>query len=333
VHPAVADLLQDLPLRHLPLFERAQPIATLAAVTHADFEREHLAGEGRPAVLTDAMDDWPALTRWTFDFFRECFPDDEIVANSPMFLESDLGLEPVQARLRLADYIDYVQAPARAPRARYVCGSAEALARNRVPLYAPAYRVLVEHPDLAGDVAGSSLYCVDDLFARLPAPLRDYLDRHDSPVHYLFFAPRGSAAFLHTDYWSTHAYLAQLAGRKLCILFPPSDATALYDGAVRNPLAVDPARFPLFAHSRPHVAILHAGMTAFIPAGWWHFVLGLDTSLTYSYNFFTRHNMEAYFARLFATLAEAMTQGDAAAAAALRAFGDMGQRLARSLRG
>lgn len=332
MHPAVAELLHESPLRHLPLFERALPIAHRSGVDRVDFEREHLAGDGLPAVLLDAMEAWPARTKWRFQFFRERYPDDEIVANSPMFLEADLGLEPVQARLRLADYVDYVLAPDDAPRARYVCGSAEALRRNRVPLYAPAYRILVEHPELGADVCGSTLYCVDDLFSCLPASLRAYLDRHDSPVHYLFFAPRGAAAFLHTDYWATHAYLAQLVGRKLCILFPPGDGPSLYNGAVRNPLAVDVTRFPLFGRSRPHVALLEAGATAFIPSGWWHFVLGLEPSLTYSYNFFTRHNMNAYFSHLFATLADSITGADAASADALHAFGDMGRALVEDLR-
>lgn len=326
---AVAAMLRDVPLRDLPLFDRALPIAQCAAMTRECFEREHLAGEGRPVVLLDAMDAWPARDKWSFDFFRERYPDDEIIANSPMFLEEDLGLEPVQAHLRLADYVDYVRDTRRTPPARYVCGSAEALLRNRVPLYAPAYRVLVEHPELRSDVGDSTLYCVDDLFSLLPATLRDYLDRLNSPVHYLFFAPRGSAAFLHRDFWATHAYLAQIAGRKLCVLFPPSDAPAIYDGAVRNPLTVDAARFPLFADSRPHVALLEAGATVFIPSGWWHFVLGLAPSLTYSYNFFTHHNMEAYFKLMFATIANSVTAADGARA--LRAFGELGRALDREL--
>lgn len=325
----VAAMLQAFPLRHLPLFERARPIAQRVALSRDAFAREYLAGEGLPVVLLDAMEAWPARTKWSFDFFRERYPDDEIVANSPMFLEEDLGLEPVQAHLRLADYVDYVRDTRHPPPARYVCGSAEALQRNRVPLYAPAYRVLVQHPELRADVGDSTLYCADDLFSLLPATLRDYLDRLNSPVHYLFFAPRGSAAFLHRDFWATHAYLAQLAGRKLCVLFPPSDAAALYDGRVRNPLAVDASLFPLFENARPHVALLEAGATVFIPSGWWHFVLGLAPSLTYSYNFFTHHNMEAYFKLMFATVAHAVADADGAQA--LRAFGELGRALAREL--
>ena len=306
--PSLAEVLEGLPLRDHPLWLRATTIKRKSGLESAAFAREHLAGEGLPVVVVDAMQDWPARSRWSFDFFRQHYGDDDIVANLPMFLEPDLGLEPVQARMRLADYIDYIEDTRRAPTATYLRGDLETLRRNRLPLYAPVYRVLHRHPELAADVAGSSLPFIDDLFARLPLSVRRFLDRYGSPVHYLFFAPRNSVAFLHTDYWGTHAYLAQLHGRKLCVLFPPSDAANVYAGSVRNPFTVDPARFPLFEHARPHVAVLEAGQTAIIPSGWWHFVIGLEASLTYSYNFFTVHNMGSYFSHLFAVLAQALSE-------------------------
>ncbi len=299
--------------------QRARPIVRKRGFDAAEFVRDHLDDGGMPVVVGDALDAWPARTRWTFEFFREHYGDDEIIANRPMFLEPDLGLAPVQARMRLADYIDYIEDARRAPRARYTVGDLDALRRDRVPLYAPIYRVLNLHPELAADVAGSTLYFMDDLFTRLPGALRGFLDRCGSPIHYLFFAPRDSVSFLHTDYWSSHAYLAQLAGRKLCVLFAPDDDENVYHGAVRNPLAVDLARFPRFAAAQPYVALLEAGDTAIVPSGWWHFVVGLSPSLTYSYNFFTTHNMADYLARMIAFLLDAAgapaQHGDEAAAA------------------
>ncbi len=299
--------------------QRAQPIVRKRGLDAAEFVREHLDDGGLPVVVGDALDAWPARTRWTFEFFRERYGDDEVIANRPMFLEPDLGLAPVQARMRLADYIDYIGDTRQAPRARYTVGDLDALRRDRIPLYAPIYRVLHLHPELAADVAGSTLYFMDDLFTRLPGALRGFLDRCGSPIHYLFFAPRDSVSFLHTDYWSSHAYLAQLAGRKLCVLFAPDDDENVYHGAVRNPLAVDLARFPRFAAAQPYVALLEAGDTAIVPSGWWHFVVGLSPSLTYSYNFFTAHNMGDYLARMSAFLLDAAgasaQHGDEAAAA------------------
>jgi hypothetical protein len=249
-------------------------------------------------IVTDALDTWPARSKWTLDFFATRYADDVVTANSPMFLESDLGLERVQVEMRLADYVRYIQDPAQEPRGTFRLGNWESLKRNRLPLYDPAYRVLARHPELAEDVV-SSPYFVEDLFARLPFAARRFLDTYGSPVHYLFLAPRGSVSFLHADYWGTHAYLAQLAGRKLCVLFSPTDGPNVYGGAIRNPLQVDAARFPLYAQATPHVGVLEAGEMVFIPSGWWHFVLGLEPSITYSYDFFTKHNMDTYFTFFF----------------------------------
>jgi hypothetical protein len=292
----------ELPERELlersSLCPRRGAIPRRAGLERSEFERSHVEGGGQPVIVTDAVARWPAYRRWSFDFFRDRYGDDEVVANSPMFLEGDLGLTPVQVRLRLRDYVDFVRDPTREPRGEYLKGDWAALQRNRIPLYDPAYRLLARHPELAAEVE-SSPYFIEDLFARLPEPARRFMDEHGSPVHYLFLAPKGSVSFLHTDYWGTHAYLAQLAGRKLCVLFGPEDDARVYGGAIRNPLATDLERFPLFADATAHVGVLEAGELIFIPSGWWHFVVGLEPSLTYSYDFFDRNNLDVFFAHFF----------------------------------
>jgi hypothetical protein len=313
--------------------QRAVPVARKCALSAGEFAEAHLAGCGQPVVIGDAQASWPARGKWTFEFFQRCYGGDSVIANLPMFLEPDLGIEPVQARMRLADYIDYVRAPEQAPRAEYTVGDLATLRRNRLPLYAPIYRVLSLHPELEEDVGGSTLYCMDDLFLRLPVAVRRYLDRVGSPIHYLFFAPRESVSFLHTDYWSSHAYLAQLSGRKLCVMFSPRDDDNVYQGAIRNPLVVDPDRFPRFAAATPHVALLEAGDTLVIPSGWWHFVVGLTPSLTYSYNFFTAHNMSAYLAGLVDFLLEAASQDGAPGNDAVHALTTLRTELATSSAG
>ena len=130
--------------------QRARPIVRKRGLDAAEFVREHLDDGGMPVVVGDALDAWPARTRWTFEFFREHYGDDKVIANRPMFLEPDLGLAPVQARMRLADYIDYIEDTRRAPRAHYTVGDLDALRRDRVPLYAPIYRVLDLHLNADG---------------------------------------------------------------------------------------------------------------------------------------------------------------------------------------
>ncbi len=310
IKPSLLEILNATPLRGHPVLNRAETIVKKSELDQASFTQAHLANGGMPVLVGDVMEDWPARTKWTFDFFKSRFGEDEVIANAPMFLEPDLGLTPVQVKMRLADYLDYIQYPAKPPVGEYLQGDLVTLRRNRLPLYAPVYRVLTLHPELADDVNGSSLPFVDDLLPRLPVSIKHLLDSHGSPIHYVFFSPTGSVSFLHTDYWSSHAYLAQIIGRKLCVMFSPRDNENVYHGAIRNPLTVDLRRFPRFANAQPYVGLLERGETAIIPSGWWHFVIGLEPCLTYSYNFFERHNMSAYLTNLFAMFAQTLSAPD-----------------------
>lgn len=291
-----------LALRESALWRRGTPIPRRAALDRAAFEAEHLEGTGRPAVVSDQVARWSAAREWSFASLRARFGEDPVIANSPFFHEELPGLSPVKVAFRLADYLDYVLDPEREPRGRFLQGGPEELRRNAIPLYAPGYRPFQLHPELRAELEPSP-YFVEDLFARLPLYLRELLDRLESPVHYLFFAPRGAVAFLHHDYWDTHAYLAQLQGHKLCVLFSPEDDENLYGGELKDPLRCDLERFPRFARATPWVAELRAGDLIFVPSRWRHFVVTLEPSLTFSYDFFTRQNMGAYLSHFFLALA------------------------------
>ena len=71
--------------------------------------------------------------------------------------------------------------------------------------------------------------------------------------------PAGTITRLHFDAGSAHGWLAQVVGRKLFVLYPPSDTPRLYPLASEKetqqspiePLAADNAtKFPLYAEAR-----------------------------------------------------------------------------------
>ena len=39
-------------------------------VLPADITREHLRGVGKPVIITDATENWPARSKWTFEFLQ-----------------------------------------------------------------------------------------------------------------------------------------------------------------------------------------------------------------------------------------------------------------------
>ena len=282
---------------------RARPIARVRDVSREAFAAAHLGPSAVPVIVTDAVERWPARD-WTIEGFAARFARDPVVANSPFFHDEIDGLQPVQLRTSLADYARYVLDPSREPAGAWSQGSWAALQGNGVPLYAPGYRVLALHPELERELPPSP-YFADDLLRQLPPHLVHLLDRLPSPVHYLFFAPRGAVAFLHHDYWDSHAYLAQLQGRKFCLLFGPEDAERLE--GVKDPVIRDAGHSGL-AEATPWSGWLEKGDLIFVPARWKHFVVTIEPSLTFSYDFFTRDNMGRYLSHFFMALARFLAE-------------------------
>src|SRR5215469_379830 len=65
---------------------------------------DHLSGYGEPVILTDAITAWPALSKWNFQFFRERYGGDFIIARG--------GVRGTSKRLmKLQQFLDHVEAP------------------------------------------------------------------------------------------------------------------------------------------------------------------------------------------------------------------------------
>jgi hypothetical protein len=117
----------------------------------------------------------------------------------------------------------------------------------------------------------------------------------------IFIGPEGSLSALHRDYWNTHAYLAQIQGRKRAILFSPEDSDFLYGGQV-NPEQPDFERFPLFDCATAYECVIEPGETLLIPASWLHHVRGLEKSITLSRNFINESNFAKHMVHLLREL-------------------------------
>ncbi|HYO70294.1 MAG TPA: cupin-like domain-containing protein [Archangium sp.] len=108
----------------------------------------------------------------------------------------------------------------------------------------------------------------------------------------LWLGPAGTVSHVHRDLIDN--FLAQVWGRKHLRLFSPDQSRFLYPRRVDgNPFyeasdvdvsAPDLEKFPELRHSRPVDCELRPGEMLYLPAGWWHYVRSLDTSL--SVNFF-----------------------------------------------
>lgn len=283
-----------------PLWSRRHPIERVAGISREEFERRFITsheGEGRPVILTDAMADWPALGKWSLDFFRERYG--ELTVRCWCRSSRKKPYTAVGYELKLADYIDYcrhgdVSQPP--PGAKAVTEQTE-LTPEAGTLYwyenlsRPEFAPLLDDFDL--DVA-----FVDNLQARLRGDWKRLIFHF--PFTNLFIGGPGTCVDLHKDYWSTHTLIAHFEGRKHATLFRPSDGPYLLN-ADREPLDprnVDPEAYPDFDKATLFEGYLEPGEVLFMPPNWYHDVVGLSATLSLGLNIYTVHNFGEYLPNL-----------------------------------
>jgi hypothetical protein len=266
-------------------------IARVSKVDRETFSHDYLTGIGTPVIVTDAIDRWPASTRWTFDFFRSRYGSDTVLATAGMFSRAAKAM-------KLTDYLDYCEAPERGARGLWVdpdTGRPQATPceEPKDPFYLYSWNPLAHHPELRADITASP-YFVADWMSLLPDSVLELLHWADTPNFWLLIGPKGTRSSFHQDHGFLHSYLAQIAGRKKCALVSPADSEFMYGGAV-DPERPDLDRFPKFARATLFEAILEPGELLFMPSAWWHHVVALEKSITFSYDFFNETNFGAHF--------------------------------------
>ncbi len=254
------------------------------------FQQEYLAGSGRPVIVTDAMVGWKALSKWNLDYFKSQFGSDTVI------VEPTLNSK-VSKVMKLADYIDYIETPSgKSPGFWIDVDTDRPLSKapecGEVPLYLYSWNPIMRHPELLDDVEVTP-YFVEDWIPFLTPATRELLRWATPPYYWIFVGREGSPPTLHQDFGGTHAYLAQVTGRKKCTLFSPQESELIYQGRI-DPEKPDLSRFPLLAKATFYEGILAPGEMLFIPAGWWHYVRVLEKSITFSYDFFNRANFGNY---------------------------------------
>jgi hypothetical protein len=260
--------------------------------------RDYLTRGGIPVIVTDATKSWKALSTWSLDFFKQNYGSETVVPGIGIYGKS-------RRVMKIADFLDYVELPTAKRRGFWIDLETkrpreERPEDNAAPLYLHDQNLFLTHSNLLEDVTPNP-DCIDDWLALLPEDLQRLLQSTRYYQRGLLIGPKDSVSNLHYDFLDTHAYLAPIIGKKLCILFSPEDSDFLYDGAV-NPEIPDVESFPLFSQARAFLCILEPGELLLIPSRWWHYVRNLEKTITVNYNFFNRSNFGQYFISLFRVL-------------------------------
>jgi histone arginine demethylase JMJD6 len=224
-------------------------------LSYAEFEREYLRPE-RPVIITDGLQAWPALTKWTPEFFRDVHGDKVVRVSGK--------------DMRLGDFMDAVLASSDEHPSPYL--------NNLL--------VRQQFPEIAADILPEFVYALPD---RLRSPLLKGAvasagTRDGIPE--LLIAGRGARFNLHYDAAFLLGFVTQIHGDKEFLVFSPEDGRYLYQrpddprySQIPNIFDVDLDRFPLFAKATPMRFVLGPGESIFNPAGWWHATRILSPSI------------------------------------------------------
>ena len=235
-------------------FRRLGDVPRIERPPRSDFERQYLV-QSRPAVVSGALDDWPALAKWSADWFAGRFGDRVVqvnVSSSPRFTFSgrsrrEMTMRDAVARMRQGGGPEwfYMQ----------LDDAGEAL------------------PGLEEDIAVPTL---------VPLP-------HRSLEMKLWLGGEGNISPLHFHRY--HYLLTQVVGGKRVVLFEPGQLHRLYPDSVglHHVSSVDIdrpdlSRFPRLRRAASIETVIGAGDMLFIPAYWWHQVYSLDLAATISYS-------------------------------------------------
>lgn len=222
----------------------------------------------RPVIVSDVTADWPAMRRFTWDFFRERYGHIEKTIRG--------------RRYTLAEAIDLIHASS---------------PENPAP-YPFNLNVETYFPELLADMRPHRVYGRLD---RVNHPLLPRFFMRGTEVYELFFGGRG-ASFprVHYDALCTHTSITQIIGSKEFFLYPPDQGHFMYPNPENAKTSLvdfanpDLERFPLFVHATASVATIGPGETIFFPMGWWHATRIHEPSLSFGRVYLNGANWSRY---------------------------------------
>lgn len=209
----------------------------------------------RPVLITDMATRWPALERWTFDFFARQDPNRRVTLENGNVLQGETDFETA----RIADYLAGIEQE----------GTVEAPVGGKKS-YLSMFRIFEEFPHLKDDV---DFHLIEKMSLW--------------QTYFAWIGPAGTLTGYHID-WIDNI-LTQIRGRKRVWLVSPEQSANMYPSRKYDyrstlseiePNTWDPRTHARFSEVTPIEVTLEPGQMLFIPHGWWHRVLALTPSIS-----------------------------------------------------
>jgi hypothetical protein len=221
-----------------------KPVDFVDSINPKEFKEKYLLPE-KPLVISKLWKDYPAITKWTMDYFKENLGDIKIGLFSDEENYLDRSFKHPHQFMNFGDYLDLI-------------------ATKPTNLRIFLFNIFKYKPDLKNDF-------------EFPKISSGFLKRFS----FLFFGGQNSKVRMHQDMDMSNVFLTQLRGSKKVILFSPEFSELLYripftvhSGVdIENP---DYEKFPGLRFVRGFQCTISNGETLFIPSGWWHYITYLE---------------------------------------------------------
>jgi len=235
-----------------------EPVITVNDISPEEFKKEFYV-PGIPVVIKNISKNWPAYTKWNWDYFKELVGNKRV----PLYnnVKSD-AYTPVNSADDYKAFGEYIDMISKGP------------AGWRIFLF----NIFEHAPQLVKDFTWP-----DEL-------MKGFVKKY--PM--LFVGGASSITHMHFDIDCSHILHTQFVGRKKVLLFPYDQQHKLY----RKPFEVlsladfsnyyklngkpDYEKFPALKLARGYDLTLTHGDTLFMPAGFWHHMEYIDSGFAMS---------------------------------------------------
>lgn len=238
-------------------------------LTRDEFYQQYYLAN-RPVIITGMLEHWPAMQRWNFDYLRQHFGECEVEVQMGRNRDANYEINSPQHKRQIlfSDYIDMVL-----------------LAGSTNDFYMTANNSSRNKEALRG-------------LWRDIEQIPEYLDPDSEHDGFFWFGPAGTRTPFHHDL--TNNFLAQVMGRKHVKLIPACELARVYNHQhCYTPVdgyEIDFERYPLLRDAQMLECILEPGELLFLPVGCWHYVEGLDPSISLSFiNFRLDNDFHSFY--------------------------------------
>ncbi|MFL0353231.1 cupin-like domain-containing protein [Xanthomarina sp. GH4-25] len=229
-----------------------QDIPRVKSISKQDFIKHYYKPQ-KPVVVEQFIEDWPAFSKWTLDYFKEIAGEKMVSLYDDRPVSYSDGFNEAHAEMPLKDYIHLLQ---------------NGSTKYRIFLW----NILKEVPELQND------YKYPDLGLKLLKKL---------PM--LFFGGKDSYTFMHYDIDLANIFHFHFEGEKEVILFDQNQSKYLYkiphalitreDIDFSNP---DVVKWPALKQAKGFKTQLNHGDMLYMPEGYWHYMKYKTTGFSLS---------------------------------------------------